>query len=111
MPRAFARRTISSSARSIVREYVRSPLIRTASSSNCSSITTFVRFIHTSYHNDPSPRGRLSYRPLPGRALAVLRAFHHQFLHAPVQQLPHPDLVLRRTRDRMNPPDLAEVLA
>src|SRR5262249_34137906 len=47
--RARARRTKSSRARSTAREYVRSPLSRTASSRRRSSSTRFGRFIHTSY--------------------------------------------------------------
>ena len=41
----------------------------------------------------------------------IAGAFRDELLHPPVDELGHPDLVLGRARDAVNPPELAEVAA
>ncbi len=69
---AFARRTKSSKARSIVREYVLSPASRVASSSRSSRNTTFVRFmciasLCPSGHRNKLRRGQRPHKKRPER--------------------------------------------
>ena len=89
--RALARCTISRNARSTAREYVRSPLMRVASSSNTSSSTRFVRFIHIKCIIFRS-EGFAPRTPLHAPSLAALTARSGRVAHSRARSRP----VIRR---------------